>query len=164
VIDASTLRRGHRFKCAKCKKLLTFGPALLDPQCAATWRTLRTAVLLLLIAATIWCVTIGYDFGLRTRQWTVGFGGALLLWLIVAGCIVLAAKTTQNLGVPVGVTAAMCGIALFFLERLGTHVGYDVQAWHERSRAFHLWAPGLVALGFVVLAASLLVQARRRSL
>jgi hypothetical protein len=163
VIDATTLRPGDRFKCAKCKKLMTFGPHLFTPQYADAWRTTRTAALLLLIATTVWCVTVGYDFGSRSGHWGLSLGGSLAVWLLAVGCIVLAASTTQNLGVLVGVGAAMNGLALFFIERLGRHVGYNVAAWRERFRAFELWAPGLLAVGFVILTASLIIQARRRS-
>lgn len=164
MIDASGLRPGDRFKCAKCKKLMTHGPHLSDPQHAASWRAYRTGVLLVLVAGTIWCVTVGYEFGTQTGRWTLGFGGPLGVWLLVVGCLALAARTTQNTSVLVGVTAAMSGLALFFVERLGQHVGYDVAAWHQRFRAFHLWAPGLIAIGLVVLTAGLFVQGRRRSL
>ncbi len=163
VLDTSALQPGERFKCAKCKKLLTCGRHLASPQYAASWQATRTGLLLVLVATTVWCVTVGYDFGARTGQWALGFGGPLLLWFIVIGCVVLASRTTQNPVVLVGVVAGMNGLALFFVERVGRHVGYDVGRWHERFRGFRLWAPALIVLGVVVLAAGLLVQARRRS-
>jgi hypothetical protein len=163
VIDASDLRPGDRFKCTKCKKLMTFGPHLLQPDYAAHWRTLRVVLLMACIAATIWCVTVGWDFGMRTGHWGLGFGGALVVWLLAAGCIGLAAGTTQNNGVMVGVTGMMSGVALLFLDRLGRHVGYDVAAWRQ-FRFFDWWAPGLIAMGAVVLVGALAVQGRTRSL
>jgi len=163
VIDVSALRPGERFKCAKCRKFLSLGPHLRDPAYAANWRTVRVVLLVGCMAATVWCVTLGYDFGLRTGSWTLGFGGAVAVWLLAAGCIGLAARTTQNNGVMVGVTALMAGLALFFLERLGSHVGYDVAAW-RRFRFFAWWAPGLMVIGLGVVAAALAIQARLRSL
>lgn len=164
AIDGSSLQPGERFKCSRCKKLMTYGPHLYDPQHGATWRSVRTAVFLVLVAGTVWCLTVGYDMGQRTHRWTLGFGGSLVVWLLVVGCIVLAARTTQVLSVPVGVGIAMTGLALFFVERLGRHVGYDVAAWHRRFRAFHLWSPGLIVAGLVILTVGLVLQARRRAL
>ena len=163
VIDASDLRPGDRIKCTKCKKLMTYGPHLFDPDHASNWRTLRVVLLMVCIAATVWCVTLGWDFGMRTRHWGLGFGGAMVVWLVVAGCIGLASQTTQNNGVLVGVTAVMAGVALIFLERLGRHVGYDVGSW-TRYRFFDWWAPGLIAIGLAVLVSALIVQGRTRSL
>lgn len=163
VIDATDLRPGERFKCSKCKKLMAFGPRLFDAGYAGAWRTLRVVLLVGCIATTVWCVTVGYDFGLRTGQWAWGFGGAAGVWLLAAGCISLAARTTQNNGVLVGVTGVMLGLSLFFIERLGRHVGYDVAAWRQ-FRFFEWWAPGLIGIGALVLAGALVVQGRARSL
>ena len=163
VIDGSGLAAGEPFKCAKCKKLLRFGPHLWDAAAAARWRAVRVAVLLGCMAATVWCVMTGYELGARTGQWAVGFGGALGAWVVAALCIALAALTAQNNGVVVGVTGVMSAVLLVFVERLGRHVGYDVAAW-ERYRFYQWWLPVLLVVGGAVLAASLVVQARRRSL
>jgi len=163
VIDATGLAPNEPFKCAKCKKLLRFGPHLWDPAVAARWKALRTVVLLGCVAATVWCVMVGYEFGARTGQWAVGFGGALGAWVVAALSIALAALTAQNNGVVVGVTAVMAGVLLVFVERLGRYVGYDMAAW-ERYRFREWWLPVLLVVGGATLVASLVVQARRRSL
>ena len=162
VIDASGLREGERFKCARCKKLLTFGPQLWDSRAAAQWRALRLVVLLGCVASTLWCVMVGYEMGARTERWAVGFGGALAVWMVAVGCVALAALTTQNNGVVAGVTAIMSGVMLFFVQRLGRYVRYDVAAW-EQFRFYRWWVPVLLVVGAGVLAASLVAQGRRRS-
>jgi len=163
MIDGSDLRPGDRFKCAKCKKLMKFGPKLFDERYASSWRMWRVVLLVGCIGATVWVVTLGYDFGRQTQRWTRGFGGALLMWLVVVGCIALAARTMQNNGVLVGVTAMMAGVSLFFLERLGRHVGYEELAEWRRFRFFGWWVPLLIVAGLTVLVASLVVQGRCRS-
>lgn len=163
VIDGAGLRPGERFKCAKCKKLMTLGPSLFDPRTRENWQLARLVVLVSCIAATVWCVTIGYGFGARSGSWLVGFGGSIVVWLVAVGCIALAARTTQNNGVLVGVTALMAGVSLFFIERLGEEVGYDVAAWRQ-FQSYGYWVPGLIGCGLGVLAAALVVQARRRAL
>ena len=163
VIDAAHLRPGERFKCAKCKKLMRLGPQVFDPGYAASWRTWRLVLIGACVAATVWCVTAGYGFGARTGQWTAGFGGALAVWAVTLGCIALAARTTQNNGVLVGVAATMAGVALFFIQRLGERVGDpELREWRQ-FQYFDLWAPALIAIGVVVLVASLVVQSRFRS-
>lgn len=143
---------------------MAFGPHLFDPQYQASWRTTRTTVQFILVASTIWCVTVGHELGSATGHWVLGFGAPFVMWLVVVGCILLAGRTTQNLGVLVGVTGVMDGLALFFLERVGRHVGYPVRLWHARLRFFRLWSPGLVLVGFVVLVVALVLQSRRRAL
>jgi uncharacterized paraquat-inducible protein A len=162
VLDGSSLRPGEPFKCARCKKLLTFGPHLWDSRAAARWRALRLVVLLACVASTVWCLMVGYEMGARTEQWVAGFGGALAVWMVSAGCVALAALTTQNNGVVVGVTAIMSGVMLFFVQRLGRYVHYDLGAW-EQFRFHRWWVPVLLVVGAGVLAASLVMQGRRRS-
>lgn len=163
VINGGGLTPGERFKCAKCKKLMRLGPHLFDPRAREAWQLGRIVLLMACIAATVWCVTVGYGFGSRSGQWVAGFGGSLAVWLLAVGCIALAAHTMQNNGVLVGVTATMAGVSLLFIERLGEQVGYDVASWHEFT-FYGLWVPGLVGGGLVVLAVSLAVQSRVRSL
>jgi len=163
VMDSAGLRPGERLKCAKCKKLMRFGPHLFDPRTRADWQLLRTVLVVGCVAATVWCVTAGYGFGSRTGQWVTGFGGSLLVWLVAVGCIALAARTTQNNGVLVGVTAMMAGVSLFFIEHLGERVGYPVHAWREEFASYGLWVPGLLVGGSVAFVVSLVVQARVRS-
>ena len=163
LMDSSDLRPGERFKCAKCKKLMRLGPQLFDPRYRASWQTGRMVLLVACIGATIWCVTVGYGFGERTGQWIAGFGGSLVVWALALACIGLAARTTQNNGVLVGVAALMAGVSLFFLQRLGERLGYPVADWRE-FQFFDLWVPGLVAIGLVLLVGALIVQQRARSL
>ena len=163
VINASGLRPGERFKCAKCKLLMSFGPHLFRPRYAVWCQTLRLVVLFTCLAATVWCVTLGVAFGQRTKLWAASVGGAAMVWILVAACIGLAAKTTRNYFVVAGVTSIMAGVALYFIERLGHHVGYPVMEW-RRYRNYHLWVPSLIVFGLLVLAAALVVQKRRRSL
>ncbi|MFP4057089.1 MAG: hypothetical protein ACLF0G_09500 [Candidatus Brocadiia bacterium] len=161
VLDGSGLRAGERFKCGKCKKLMRFGPHLLSPDYAEQWRTLRTVLLVGCVAATVWVVAAGYELGYHTERWARGFGGALLMWFVVAGCIGLAARTTQNNGVLVGVTALMSGLALLFVARLSRHVGYNGESgW---SRSFAALSPVVATVGAAVLVASLVIQARTQS-
>jgi hypothetical protein len=162
VLDASGVGPGERFKCAKCKKLMRYGPHLFDPGTRRTWQGVRVVLLVGCIGTTVWIVTLGYDFGMKHGRWGMGFGAALAVWLVVAGCIGLAARTTQNNGVLAGVTITMSGVALLFMERLARHVGYNVGAW-RRLRFFELWAPGLIVIGAAVLAVALVVQSRCRS-
>lgn len=162
VIEASGLKAGQRIKCARCKKLMRFGPHLFAAETRADWQLLRTILLVACIAATLWCLTIGYAFGARTGAWVGGFGGAIAVWLVAAGCIALAARTAQNNGILAGVTATMVGVSLFFMERLGERVGYDVAAWREFA-SYELWAPSLVLGGLAVFAASLIIQTRARA-
>lgn len=163
VIDAGDLRPGEPFKCAKCKKLLRFGPELWDPAAAQHWQALRLVVVLACIAATAWCVMTGYRMGRETGNWLVGFGGPLVVWMVAAGCIALAALTSQNNGVLVGVLGVMSAVMLLFVQRLAVFVGYDTSGW-ARWRGHRWWAPFLLLAGAVVLVVSLLVQSRRRSL
>jgi phage FluMu protein Com len=163
VIDGGGLKPDERFKCAKCKKLMRFGPPLFDARTHETWQLGRIVLLMACIAATVWCVTVGYGFGAHTGKWVAGFGGSVLVWLVVVGCIALAARTTQNNGVLVGVTATLDGVSLLFIERLGEQVGYPVETWREFAY-YDFWVPGLVACGLVVLAVSLVIQSRARSL
>jgi len=163
MIDGSELRVDERFKCAKCKKMLRFGPRLFDPLYARAWQAGRSVLVVGCMGALVWCGTLGYGFGARTGRWAEGLGGGMAVWAVAAGCIALAARTTQNNGVVVGVAAMMAGAALFFIERLGRELGYDVAAW-SRFRFHAWWVPGLVAVGAAVLAASLVLQVRRRSL
>ena len=163
VIDISALPAGARFKCAKCKKLLKVGPHLYDPRYKSNWRMGRTVLLVACIAATVWCVTLGYSFGSQTGQWMAGFGGAMVVWSVAVGCIALAAVTTQNNGVLVGVSAVMAGVALFFIQRLGQKVGYDMSAW-EQYRYYEAWAPGLIGVGAALLVAAFVVHTLHRSL
>jgi len=162
VMDGATLRPGERFKCAKCKKLMRFGPHLFQPDTRSDWQVARTVLLVACIAATVWCVTVGYGFGSRTGRWVAGFGGSLVVWLVAVGCIALAARTTQNNTVLVSVTAMMAGVSLFFIERLGEQVGYDVAAWRE-FESYDLWVPALVGGGLVGFVVALVLQARVRS-
>ncbi len=162
MIDASGLKQGERIKCQKCKKLMRFGPHLFAPEARSDWQLVRTVLVVACVAATMWCVTVGYSFGSRTGAWVTGFGGAIVVWLVAVGCIALAAATTQSNGVLIGATAMMAGVSLFFIERLGEQVGYDVAAWHEYA-SYDLWTPGLAVAGLVTLAASLFVQARART-
>ncbi len=162
AIDVSSLQPGERFKCAKCKKLLRLGPQLFDPRYRAQWQLGRVVLLVGCIGATVWCVTTGYSFGAHTGQWWMGFGGALVVWAMMAGCVALAAATTQNNGVLVGVAALMNGAALFFMERLGQRLGYDTRPWHQ-YRFFPLWAPSLMLVGILVLSAALVIQRLHRS-
>jgi len=163
AIDVSTLQAGDRFKCAKCKKLLRLGPELFDPRYHTYWQTARAVLIMACIGATVWCVTIGYSFGAHTGRWVPGFGGALAVWAVMVGCVALAAATTQNNGVLVGVTALMNGAALFFMERLGHRLGYDTRPWHQ-YRFFPLWAPSLLVVGLLLLGTALVVQKLHRSL
>lgn len=162
VIDGAGLASDEAFKCAKCKKMLRFGAHLWDPQYVQQCQVTRLVVLLGCIALTSWCVMTGYEMGLRTANWLVGFGGALAVWLIAAGCIALAARTTQNAGVLVGVLCVMSGLMLLVVQRLAAAVGYNLSSW-QRFRLYPYWVPLLLAAGVVVLAASLWVQAKRRS-
>ncbi|HPD17831.1 MAG TPA: hypothetical protein PLE19_23075 [Planctomycetota bacterium] len=162
VIDASELRPGERVKCAKCKKLMRYGPHLFDPRTRENWQTGRLVLLVACIAGTVWCVTVGYGFGSSKGSWVAGFGGSIVLWLITVGCIALAARTTQNNGILVGVTAMMAGVSLFFLERLGEQVGYDVAAWRE-FQFYEAWAPTLIIGGALAFGVALAMQGRARS-
>ncbi len=165
VMPSAGLRAGERFKCAKCKKLMRFGPRLFDANARGDWQTARLVLLVACIAATLWCVTVGYGFGSRTGRWVAGFGGSLVVWLVAVGCIALAASTTQNNGVLVSVTGMMAGVALFFIERLGEQVGdRAVAAWREEFAAYDLWAPALIVGGLLGLAGSLVLQSRWRSI
>lgn len=164
VIDGAELQPGEQFKCAKCKKLMTFGPHLFDPRYGARWQTGRAVLLMACIGSTVWCVTLGYGMGERTHRWVAAFGGSLAVWALVVGCIVLAARTVQSNGVLVGVTATMAGVALFFIQRLGERLRYyEVSGW-QQLEFYPLWAPALIGVGLAVFVASLVVQARRRSL
>lgn len=164
LIDGTGLRPGERFKCAKCKKLMAFGTHLFDPQTRSSWQMLRTVVLVACVAATIWCVTVGYGFASRSGRWVTGFGGALVVWLIAVGCIALAARATQNIGVLVGVTATMAGVALFFVERLGEEVDpQTVAEWRASFQLYDWWAPALIVGGVAALVAALVLQRRARS-
>ena len=163
VIDGAGLRPGETFKCAKCKKLLRFGPHLWDPRYAGQWQQARLVLLLGCIAVTAWCVMTGYAMGARTRNWLFGFGGPLVVWMVAAGCIALAAMTTQNSGVLVGVALVMSAVMLAFVQRLAPSIGYDLSSW-QRLRGYRWWVPLLIVAGGAVLGASLWVQARRRPL
>lgn len=167
VIDGSELREGQRFKCAKCKKLMRFGPHLFAANTRSDWQMWRMVLLVACVAATVWCVTVGYGFASQSGRWVAGFGGSIVVWLVAVGCIALAARTTQNNGVLLGVTATMSGVSLFFIERLGEQLGpevaADVAGWREFQ--FHdYWVPTLVLGGLVAFAVSLVVQGRLRSL
>jgi len=164
VLPSGGLRAGERLMCAKCKKLMRFGPHLFDAKTRSDWQTARLVLVVACIAATLWCVTVGYGFGSRTGRWVAGFGGSLVVWLVAVGCIALAARTTQNNGVLVSVTAMMAGVALFFIEGLGEQVGYPVAAWREEFVAYDLWAPALIVGGMLGLVGSLVLQRRWRSI
>ncbi len=170
LMDATALRPGERFKCAKCKKLMTFGQRLFDPSTRSSWQLTRTVLLVACVAATLWCVTVGYDFASRSGRWFMGFGGSLVVWLIAVGCIALAARASQNNGVLVGVTATMAGVALFFIERLGEEVdpatpGHAgaLAEWRAAFPSLDWWAPALIVGGAVMLAVALVLQKRARS-
>jgi hypothetical protein len=163
VIDAADLRPGDPFKCAKCKKLMNFGPHLWDPQTAQQWQMLRMITILACVAVTTWCLMTGYEMGRETGNWAVGFGGPLLVWFIAVGCLALAAMTSQNNGVPIGVVAVMSAMMLVFVQRLAGVVGYDLSGW-RRYRLHSLWVPLLLVGGAAVLVVTLVRQVRRRSL
>lgn len=163
TIDAAGLGPDEPFKCAKCKKFLRFGAHLWDPQYVQQCEWLRLALVLTCVALTSWCVMTGYAMGAKTANWLVGFGGALVVWLVAAGCLALAAMTTQNGGVLVGVLCLMSGLMLLVVQRLAAAVGYDLSGW-QRFRLYRYWVPMLLIAGIIVLGASLWVQGKRRSL
>ncbi len=164
LIDGSGLRPAERFKCAKCKKLMSFGQHLFDPATRSSWQLLRTVVLVACVAATLWCATAGYGFASRSGRWLLGFGGALAVWLIAVGCIALAARATQNNGVLVGATATMSGVALFFIRRLGEEVDpATADDWRKLLPGLDWWAPALIVGGAALLVAALVIQRRARS-
>ena len=145
VIDAGNLRAGEPFKCAKCKKLLRLGPHLWDPRTAQQCQTLRLVTVLGCVAVTTWCVMTGYEMGRATGNWLVGFGGPLAVWMVAAGCLALAALTSQNNGVLVGVAGLMSAMMLVFVQRLAASVGYDLSGW-ARYRFYRWWVPLLLAV------------------
>jgi hypothetical protein len=165
-MDGTGLRAGERFKCAKCKKLMRFGPHLFDPATRSNWQMGRMVLVVACIAATVPYVTVGYSIGSQQggAAWVAGFGGSLLVWLVAVGCIALAAWTTQSNGVLIGVTATMAGVALFFIERLAEKVDSNVvEGWRREFQFYDLWKPGLIVGGLALLVVSLVIQARARS-
>ncbi len=163
VIDGAGLKPGEPFKCAKCKKLLRFGPELWDPRTAEQWQMIRMIVILACVAVTAWCVMAGYEMGRASGNWLVGLGGPLLVWMIAAGCLALAAMTSQNNGILIGVVGVMSAVMLIFVQRVARTLRYDLSGW-ARYPLYRWWVPLLLVAGLAVLAGSLVAQSRRRSL